>query len=126
MRIMTEIRVEVSAYYHDIEGLRFKPQYGTDREGDFYRLLAKATLNDDGTVGSVYVTASGHYVKKDGTTGLADARIRFGSLHVLPQDWRTRIMTDLETLAERVIVRGSGAFAEMPSITAPDVVTASE
>lgn len=104
MRIQHNINVEVSTFYLDIEGLRFVPQYGTKREGDFYRLLAKATLEDDGTVRSVWVTASGYYVKKDGTTGLQDARIRFGNLNMLPEEWQTRITRDLEALAARVTV----------------------
>lgn len=108
MRIQPNIDVTVSVFYLDIEGLRCKPQYGTDREADLYRLMAKASLEDDGSVRSPWITASGHYVKKDGTTGLQTARIQFGSMSTLPEEWQARITRDLDALAAHVTV-ASGA-----------------
>jgi hypothetical protein len=105
MRVNLDINVEVSAYYLDIEGLRFVAQYGSDRVGEFFRLLAKADV-EDGKVGSVWVTAAGHYVKKDGTVGQNVARIRFGNLEMLPEDWQQRIIADLQALADKVTVSG--------------------
>lgn len=105
MRVQTEITAEVTVHYLDIGGLRFRPQAMRDREAEFHALRATSRLNRDGTLGRVYLSGIGKWVRKDGTVGLQDAKLTFSSaLLTLPKPWKRRIEADLNHLASLVII----------------------
>lgn len=105
MRIQTDIGVDVTVHYLDIEGLRFAPQAGKpNRLAEFHAIRATTRLNRDGTIARVYLSGIGKWLKADGTVGLRDAKLVFSSGTTLPAEWKKRIETDLQRLAGLVII----------------------
>lgn len=104
MRIEQEIGVDVTVHYLDIEGLRFKPQAGSDREAEFHAVRATSRLDREGKVARVYLSGVGKWVRKDGTVGLQDAKLVFSAGATLPPHWQHRIMNDLGHLADQVVI----------------------
>lgn len=104
MQIQTNLRVDAFVTYADIENLRTTRKHGTDRIIEWGVLTARASVDRDGMLERVWITARGHHVKKDGTVGLRDASLAYGSLADLPDDWQTRISADLQSLADKVTI----------------------
>ena len=107
MRIQSDIDIDVAVHYLDIEDLRF-PQNSRDDspEVQWDRIRATQTVDGQGGTGHIYVTGAGYRIKKDGTPGLQQARIQFGSgvLRRMPEEWQQRITNDLAALAAKVSV----------------------
>jgi hypothetical protein len=101
MRIETNLHIEVTAYYYEIEGLRTRQTYGRKREMEWQTIRARADVVD-GELSRVWLTGKGKYVKADGTVGQQDASMAYRSVGDLPALWQERIFTDLQAQADRV------------------------
>lgn len=75
-----------------------------ERVAAWASVTARAEVHEDGRLGNIRCSATGHYLKADGTPGKAVATMRYGSLSQLPQELADALTAALTEAASKVTV----------------------
>ena len=107
MNIETSITVTVRATAQFVTDLPTGPTsryQHNERVAAWTSVAASAHRRADGTLSDPRCSASGTYLKGDGTPGAAKARMQYGSLSLFPQELADALTAALTEAASRVTV----------------------